>query len=53
MHRWLGNFAYRIGLEPTDFILAGVVAFAVALLTVSFQVVKAALRNPIDSLRYE
>ena len=53
MGRWLQNFAYRVGLRLTDFILAGVLAFAVALLTVSFQTVKAALGNPIDSLRYE
>jgi putative ABC transport system permease protein len=53
MQRWLQNFAYRVGLQLTDFVLAGVLAFGVALLTVSFQTVKAALGNPIDSLRYE
>jgi putative ABC transport system permease protein len=50
---WLQGFAYRIGLSPWIFILSGVLALAVALLTVSYQSVKAALANPVESLRYE
>lgn len=53
MNRWLENFAYRIGLSWWMFILAAVLAVFIALLTVSFQTVKAALKNPIDSIRYE
>lgn len=53
MHRWLENFAYRIGMEVGVFVLAGILALAIALLTVSYQSIRAALRNPVDSLRYE
>ncbi len=53
MNRWLENFAYRIGLSWWMFVLAAVLAVVIALITVSFQTVKAALKNPIDSLRYE
>ncbi len=51
--RWLGNFAYRIGISWTTFVLAGLLALLVALITVSFQAVKAALANPVETLRYE
>ncbi|HET6568969.1 MAG TPA: FtsX-like permease family protein, partial [Rhodothermales bacterium] len=53
MHRWLDTFAYRIPLGPGAFILAGLAALLIALLTVSYQSVKAALANPASSLRYE
>jgi putative ABC transport system permease protein len=53
MNRWLENFAYRIGLSWWMFVLAAVLAVIIALITVSFQTFKAALKNPIDSLRYE
>jgi len=53
MNSWLQNFAYRIKLSWWMFILAAVLALLIALITVSFQAVKAALKNPIDSLRYE
>ena len=53
MNKWLQNFAYRIGLNIGIFLFAAVIALAVALLTVSYQAIKAALANPIDSLRYE
>jgi putative ABC transport system permease protein len=53
MTRWLQNFAYRISIDIWTFVLAATLAFVVALLTVSFQTVKAALANPVDSLRYE
>lgn len=51
--RWLGSFAYRINLGWTTFVLAGFVALSIALITVSFQAVRTALANPVDSLRYE
>jgi putative ABC transport system permease protein len=51
--RWLGSFAYRIDLGWTIFVLAGLVALSIAVITVSFQSVRAALANPVDSLRYE
>jgi putative ABC transport system permease protein len=53
MNRWLDNFAYRISLSWWMFVLAAVLAVVIAFITVSFQTVKAALKNPIDSLRYE
>jgi putative ABC transport system permease protein len=53
MGRWLQNFAYRIDLGVLTFILAGMLALLVALLTVSFQAVRAARTNPADCLRYE
>jgi putative ABC transport system permease protein len=53
MKGWLAGFAYRteIGIQP--FLLAGFLALGIAWATVSFQAVKAALANPIKSLRYE
>ena len=53
MHKWLQSFAYRINLGIGIFILSGLAALCIALLTVSFQTVKAAAANPVDSLRYE
>lgn len=53
MQRWLENFAYHINIEWWVFILAGVIATGIALLTVSFQSMKAALMNPVQSLRSE
>ena len=53
MNRWLRDFAYRTTIGPRIFIVSGLAALAVALLTVGFQSVKAARRNPVDSLRYE
>jgi putative ABC transport system permease protein len=53
MHKWLQRFAYRIDLGIGIFILSGVAALCIALLTVSYQSIKAALANPVDSLRYE
>ena len=53
MNRWLQNFAYRINIGPGAFILAGLIALVIALLTVSYQAVKAARANPIEALRYE
>ena len=53
MDGWLQNFAYRIEMEWWVFALAGFVAIGVTFLTVSFQSVKAALMNPVESLRSE
>ena len=53
MNKWLQNFAYRIDLTIWPFLMAGLSALIIALLTVSWQTVKAARTNPVDSLRYE
>ncbi|HMB90320.1 MAG TPA: ABC transporter permease [Rhodothermales bacterium] len=53
MHRWLQDFAYHIAISWTTFALAGGTALGIALLTVSYQSVKAALADPVKSLRYE
>jgi putative ABC transport system permease protein len=53
MHRWLQSFAYRSEIGFLAFIFSGLIALGVALLTVSFQAIKAAAANPVDSLRYE
>jgi len=53
MHRWLQNFAYRIDISWWIFGLAGGLALIIALLTVSWQAVRAATANPVESLRYE
>ncbi len=53
MEGWLSDFAYRIRLRWWIFALAGGLAGLIALLTVSFQSVKAALANPVKSLRSE
>ena len=53
MSRWLKNFAYRIDIEWWVFLLAGGLALMIALLTVGTQAVRAALANPVESLRYE
>jgi len=53
MHKWLENFAYRTSLNPWLFILAGVLSFVIAALPIGYQSVKAALSDPVDSLRYE
>jgi putative ABC transport system permease protein len=53
MYKWLQDFAYRVNISWWIFLLAGVVAVLIALVTVSFQAVKAALANPVKSLRTE
>jgi putative ABC transport system permease protein len=53
MHHWLQDFAYRITIGWEIFVLAGVVAMGIALVTVSFQALRAALANPVVSLRNE
>jgi putative ABC transport system permease protein len=53
MNSWLQNFAYRINIGLWTFLLAGALALVIALMTVSFQAVKAAIANPVEALRYE
>lgn len=53
MKNWLQDFAYRIDLSWMVFVLSGIIALVIALGTVSIQAIKAALANPIKSLKYE
>jgi putative ABC transport system permease protein len=53
MDQWLDDFAYRISMPLGAFALAGLVAVAIAILTVSYQSIRAALSDPVQSLRYE
>ena len=53
MNRWLDDFAYRVDIAWPIFLMAGLTALGVAVLTVSYQSIKAALTNPVKALRYE
>lgn len=53
MQQWLQNYAYRINVSWLIFLAGGIVAIVIALLTVSFQAIKAAVANPVKSLRME
>ncbi len=53
MHRWLADFAYRASMPWWIYVLAGAGAISIALLTVSFQAIRAATANPVNSLRSE
>ncbi|MEO6453761.1 MAG: ABC transporter permease [Ginsengibacter sp.] len=53
MHNWLQDFAYRINISWWIFLLAGLLAVLIALFTISFQSIKAAMSNPVKSLRTE
>jgi putative ABC transport system permease protein len=53
MYKWLQDFAYRIDIQWWVFVLAGCIALLVAAITISFQSIKAALANPVKSLRSE
>ena len=53
MNKWLQDFAYKINIGWIVFVLAGLLAIVIALLTISFQSVKAAMANPVKSLRTE
>lgn len=50
---WLDNFVYKINIGLISFVLAGLLALFIALLTISFHAFKSARANPVDSLRYE
>jgi putative ABC transport system permease protein len=53
MNKWLEHFAYRTGLGWWVFVTGGLLALLITLITVGFQAVKAALTNPVETLRYE
>jgi putative ABC transport system permease protein len=53
MVNWLGHFAYRIHLRPWEFLIAAMLAFLIAMFTVSYQALRSAGRNPAYSLKYE
>ncbi len=53
MKKWLQNFAYQTNIGLWSFVLSALLALIIALFTVSYQSVKAALTNPVDCLRYE
>jgi putative ABC transport system permease protein len=53
MNKWLNDFAYRISIEWWVFGLAGISAILIALVTISFQAIRAAIANPVKSLRTE
>ena len=53
MDRWLQDYAYRIEIGWVMFATAAVIALLIAILTVCYQAIKAAMANPVDSLQYE
>ena len=53
MNRWLQDFSYRTELGIGVFVIAGVLALAIAWLTVSYQSIRAAVANPVNALRHE
>ncbi|GAB5527893.1 MAG: ABC transporter permease [Roseivirga sp.] len=53
MQSWLDDFAYHININPVHFLLAGAVIFITTLVVASYQSVRAAVTNPVDTLRYE
>jgi putative ABC transport system permease protein len=53
MSKWLGNFAYRTNVSWTIFASASLFVFMIAMFTVSWQAIRAATANPVESLRYE
>ncbi|SHM07813.1 ABC transporter permease [Mucilaginibacter sp. OK098] len=53
MNKWLQNFVYRIDINWVIFLLAGLISIGIALITISFQSIKAAVANPVKSLRSE
>jgi putative ABC transport system permease protein len=53
MHKWLQRFAFQSGISAWSFLLASLIVFVIALLTVSYQTIKSARADPVDLLRYE
>jgi putative ABC transport system permease protein len=53
MSRWLQSFAYRAGIGVSIFLLAGGIAWIIAIFTVSYQAIKASIADPISALKYE
>ena len=53
MNNWLESYAHRINITPTTFLLAGILVLTIAFIAISFQTIKAAITNPVRSLRSE
>jgi putative ABC transport system permease protein len=53
MNKWLQDYAYRIEISGWIFLITGILAVLIALITISFQAIKAAIANPVESLRTE
>jgi putative ABC transport system permease protein len=53
MHKWLENYPYRITINTWIFLFAALLVVLIALITVSFHAIKAAIANPVNSLRSE
>ena len=53
MHKWLEGFAYRVDIRPDVFVLTALAAIGITIVTISFQAIKAATSNPVESLRTE
>jgi putative ABC transport system permease protein len=53
MKAWLENFAYPVGMDPLIFVISAFACLGIACITVSYQSIRAALRNPADVLKYE
>jgi putative ABC transport system permease protein len=53
MHKWLQDYPYRIQIQWSVFVITGMATIIIALITVSFQAIKAAIANPVKSLRTE
>jgi putative ABC transport system permease protein len=53
LHNWLQQYNYRITINPFVFVMAGIAAIAITIITISFQAIKAAITNPVKSLRTE
>ena len=53
MNSWLNNYAFRIKISLWTYVIAGIIIFLIACLTISYHIVKASLANPVESLKYE
>jgi putative ABC transport system permease protein len=53
MNKWIQDYAYRINIEWWVFALTGIAIIGIVLFTISFQAIKAAIANPVKSLRTE
>ena len=53
MNKWLRNFAYKTNISIEVFLITGSFSLLIEIVTVGYQVTKAATANPVDSLRYE
>jgi putative ABC transport system permease protein len=53
LNKWMQSFAFRVPIGIEIYVLSGVIALVIAMLTVFYQSIKAATANPVDSLRYE